>query len=615
MSLKSDIDQSAKQFKDLLRRLVDIICQEMSQFGCFSPKQKFCWGVISALCNKVLPTDELFKESDHLQYIIMDLGRVFQTYCSSRKLHPNCLITEKMPQEVQDCTNNDVQSYFNWVQAIQKFLCFWKGKFSNKHVSYDEIQMCKNSSVTKNLGSTVCATICVLHEEDICQLEQRFEYLVEQLNCYLLRYIPDHPELKYCTLLEILHSYGVTFPPKVQEVFEQKIIFPGDEKMVPGEQRIINIVSPSVKKMFNPGQNIYLKLTRSFLLKDLEKLLEDIQEYLEPVFDHIDMLVFFYLHRSEMFRKHLLKSLDNYNVMAASSNQPEKTFFNLPSITSITSALDFKQSKEDGISLEVFKRALDNVNILLMHLLEGTATYSDIVANGAVQLETLNIEEEFTILTRFSEIKKLNCQGLDGVKCILDLFKFIHHIGHIQQVCEQYGLEQCLKDKQMQDMFSIAENLQHEEFRAKITPVDGQEKMAFIKKVLCFEHCHKYDCLDVFPAVANSAPFYQFIKDRAFKGSKGRAVFDEQYQLITAHLQHEEYDERVLNHLRVAYEFIAPFMEAEISFSDLMEKVSGLDVTNGLKQLETVNENITLIRLWFSRTEVSDLSFYMSNQQ
>ena len=82
-------------------------------------------------------------------------------------------------------------------------------------------------------------------------------------------------------------------------------------------------------------------------------------------------------------------------------------------------------------------------------------------------------------------------------------------------------------------------------------------------------------------------------------------MFQQQYQLITAQLQHEEYNETVLNHLYAAFMFIKPFMDTHQNFHQLMSQVTSLDVTNGLKQLETVNTNITLIQLWFSRAGVS----------
>lgn len=61
----------------------------------------------------------------------------------------------------------------------------------------------------------------------------------------------------------------------------------------------------------------------------------------------------------------------------------------------------------------------------------------------------------------------------------------------------------------------------------------------------------------------------------------------------------------MLNHLFAAFKLMTPFMDPRQDLGTLMSKVLALDVTNGLRQLETVNANITLIRLWFSRAEVS----------
>ena len=134
--------------------------------------------------------------------------------------------------------------------------------------------------------------------------------------------------------------------------------------------------------------------------------------------------------------------------------------------------------------------------------------------------------------------------------------------------------------------------------------------MSFIKTSLCLEGVSEYSCLKIFPAVANSAAFYQFIQEKQFAGEKGHALFHQQYQLITAQLQHEEYDDNVLNQLKAAFVFMAPFMDREQSFNKLMTLVTQLDTSHGLKQLETVNENITLVRLWFSRAEVRSSIHY-----
>ena len=195
-------------------------------------------------------------------------------------------------------------------------------------------------------------------------------------------------------------------------------------------------------------------------------------------------------------------------------------------------------------------------------------------------------------------------KGLDGMKCMIQLFQFTSHISQINNVCEQYRLEQCLEDEKMKRINLIVKEIESIETRNRLTPIEAKNNLEIIQEALCLEQCNNFRCLDLFQAVSDSAAFYQFLKDKKFDGSKGQTRFLEQYQLITAQLQHEEYDENVLNQLRPAYQFIVPFLETHISLNELMNKVTKLDVTNGLKQLKTVNENITLIGLWFSRAEV-----------
>ena len=146
------------------------------------------------------------------------------------------------------------------------------------------------------------------------------------------------------------------------------------------------------------------------------------------------------------------------------------------------------------------------------------------------------------------------------------------------------------------------EKLSSEESRAKLTLLEASTNMKRVRYLLCQA---SPSSLELFTAVGDSNAFYQFVHEKQFVGEKGQAVFQQQYQLITAQLQHEEYNETVLNHLYAAFKIIEPFMDRDQSFYKLMSQVARLDVTNGLKQLKTVNTNITLIQLWFSRIEVS----------
>ena len=131
--------------------------------------------------------------------------------------------------------------------------------------------------------------------------------------------------------------------------------------------------------------------------------------------------------------------------------------------------------------------------------------------------------------------------------------------------------------------------------------------MNFIKASLCLEEVADYSCLKVFPAVANGAAFCKFIQEKQFVGKEGRALFWQ--HLIAAQLQQEEYDYTILNQLKGAFVFMTPFMDRDQSLKELMTQVTQLDTSHSDIQLETVNENISLVRQWFSCAEVSHTLF------
>ena len=592
--------------KQVIKILGKISCLEI-----LSPKQKFCWGVVNAASSKIPVTTESFQWACDYQTIIQQLGNVFRTYCDSRNLsNQACLLSEPMPDEIEHCTWKDVKKYFQWVQQVQTILCRWHNKFETKDVNYDEILMyAENCEAIDAVGYAVCAKTYVLDKAFVLRVKEDFALFYEQLNCSLLLYVPGHPEVKYCTLLKLLLFYGVSIPVAIQEaLLEDKIIFPGNVSNESQRQQL-DIIFPSAINNFNPGQDISLSITKSVSLFNLKRILKDLTAFLKPIANQMDMLVFFHLHKSEIFEKHLLNELES--IMTESlAKKTQWTSGNLHSSTARFLTHPRKTSQhpqEKGIPITTLQRGLDQVKCLLVNIIKGTATYSDIVISGKFDLETLNAEDEFTILSESSHLLKVNpdsWKGLDGVKCMLELFQFASHIIQIKQVCEQYGLEQCLQDENLKKIISFVEELKLKQSRDFLTPIEAKKRMGFIKEVLCLGQSMNYNSLDIFPAVADSAAFYQFIKDKKFFGSKGQAIFYEQYQLITAQLQHEEYDENVLNHLMPAYQLIVPFMEANIKFTDLMNKLTNLDTTNGLKQLKTVNENVTLISLWFSRAEV-----------
>ena len=249
----------------------------------------------------------------------------------------------------------------------------------------------------------------------------------------------------------------------------------------------------------------------------------------------------------------------------------------------------------------------------ILSLIGGTAKYEDIFFEDSSQESVLKFdaETEFKVLCGFPEFKS-NGEGKEGIKHMLELIQYSPQISKIPDVCSQYHLDNCIHDPKMIELKEIINSVETAKNRAKITGKIANDYMKRIREILNFsDPSVAKKCLRIFPVVANCAQFYQFIKKKEFINN--RDAFSSQVELITAQLQHGDYDETVLNHLTPAFKYISPFLDPKQSLSELMDKISklctegvgfGCDLTKHFCQLETVNSNITMIQLWFSRAEV-----------
>ena len=230
-------------------------------------------------------------------------------------------------------------------------------------------------------------------------------------------------------------------------------------------------------------------------------------------------------------------------------------------------------------------------------------------------MQKFDTESEFRIMCAFPEFREVsavNQEGKEGIKHMLELFQYSEQISKIPKVCSQYHLDQCLKDPKLKELEEIVDSVKTAEDRAKVTGKIANNQLKKIWEVLNFDDTSiAKKCLKIFPAVSNCAEFYQFIQKKGFTNDTN--AFRSQVELITAQLQHEDYNETILNHLMPAFQYICPFLDKEQSLGVLMNKIIklyhdgigfGCDSRKDFCQLETVNSNIFMIQLWFSRTEV-----------
>ena len=225
------------------------------------------------------------------------------------------------------------------------------------------------------------------------------------------------------------------------------------------------------------------------------------------------------------------------------------------------------------------------------------------------------MESEFKIMCAFPEFQEIsaaNEEGKEGIKHMLELFQYSEQISVIPKVCLQYQLVQCLQDPKLNELMDIVKSVKTAEDRNNVTGKMANDHMKNFWKILKFDDTSIAErCLKIFPSVANCTKFYQFIQNKGFANNTD--AFRSQVDLIRALLQHEDYNETILNHLIPAFQCICPFLDKEQSLGSLMNKIIKLyhdgigfggDSRRDFCQLETVNSNIIMIQLWFFRTEV-----------
>ena len=463
---------------NVLTASLTTLCKKVSWFNAHSPHQQFCWGVVATCSSKIPVSSERFDWIHSYVFVIRQLGKMFTTYCIARKLDPHCILSWHFPQEISTSASNDVIHYFQWVKDVQDLLIVWQENFQHNEVNYDDILTygTHHASIDQ-LGQALWANKLVVDRQIVQNVKNLFIDHFDQLNSYLLRYIPGHPEAHWCTLPALLTYYGSSLPLHIQETISNHILFPGEQKPLVGQLLCSNIPVAGTGK-FQPGHEISLKLTKALTLKKLKELLQGMAS-LQCILEHLDMLVFFHLQQSEIFKKYLLKHLEEATKPAATSLERSAVSpsFSLPFSLSYH-LREPKQAQGPCVTLEMLEQALDCVHNLIHRLAVGIATYAEIVAGGALSLESLNIQRELEIFTQYARHTGMaHTEGLAGIQSMLELFQFTHHIYMIHRVCEQYQLKRCLTDPTLNQLMDIVNELCSEVNWSRLTLLDALKKV------------------------------------------------------------------------------------------------------------------------------------------
>ena len=150
--------------------------------------------------------------------------------------------------------------------------------------------------------------------------------------------------------MEILHSYDLKLDPTIQNLLDTHIILPEMNYHVTttDTQQILNLHDSQLE--LDP--EMILIFRKSMTWKVLQEISQKMQLFVNPIWQELDFLVYFYLRKSKIFNNHLQYQINKVSV-CAQETMDESIMSNL--------SFDFQQLSID--STEKLKEVIKNIYI------------------------------------------------------------------------------------------------------------------------------------------------------------------------------------------------------------------------------------------------------------
>ena len=449
----------------------------------------------------------------------------------------------------------------------------WQNKFKERRVNYSAIISCVcNIEIIPTLLRNAGLLVLFPDFSVISGLSKLYQGKFGVIKSILVQHAQGSTR-KSCLLHELLENYKVNIPRDIKSFIEKKLS-DSDEKT--------GNISVSQEQYFNlciGNDNPPLHLNEDCTLLDLSNISSSMESFQNPFREHLKELVYFSLENSELF---------DYFVR----NQ----FMKEGKYTSM-------QLSEGSINADEFGLIINDAKLYMKKIVQGKAKYSDI--SPCTVLKTTSVmKKEFSILDNY--IKDFGLPDtfkheLLASKCMIQLFHYSSFIVSLCEIIKTFdSFAGIRKDESTFSLLSISHSINSKENKS-LTARDSQSYLSKIWSILEVIE-ENQDCLYIFTPILQSKAFFKFLYSQNFFGKNGDERFQEKLGLITAQLQHEEYNETVLNHLLTAYRLMVPFLKPE-SLPKLMSDVQNFYENKAA--LDIVIDNLTDIRTWFSKAEVS----------
>ena len=131
--------------------------------------------------------------------------------------------------------------------------------------------------------------------------------------------------------MDILNSYGIKLSHTLQTKLDTHLVLPGSDSGVTPDDVQQRINQPNGQLELEPEMILMLKKSMSWQI--LQELFNDLQSFLEPIISQLEFLVYFHLHHSEMFSKHLKSQIAKLtSVSLEQPVDPSVITFTIPSV-------------------------------------------------------------------------------------------------------------------------------------------------------------------------------------------------------------------------------------------------------------------------------------------
>ena len=199
----------------------------------------------------------------------------------------------------------------------------------------------------------------------------------------------------------LLTEYGIEIPEKIAVPLSQQVVFPGEK--TDGYLAVtFSEMSPSFTGAFCPGHDVSLKIASTVTLCQLFKLVHDLDELLSPIQENLDLLIYFFLHKSAIFDTYLQYQLRKHS--GQSQESPPSMQAAVSCVHTMSgSFLNSSCELFKGLSMNILAKALEETKELVVKLVEGTAQYCDVTAGGNLLLEKMDIVVEFKVLVDYAQ--------------------------------------------------------------------------------------------------------------------------------------------------------------------------------------------------------------------